>query len=719
MNIINRLTLRHLWNNRNRTLITILGIMLSVAMVCAVAGFTLSMKDVLYRTTIETRGDYHIAYYGLTEETAKKLAAEEIFASSFTREGEEPGTLTLLVRMKNPGRDYFEVATQAGAKYGVEHLSANLEQLALEGVVAQSSIMLTFYAIAAIAIAIIVAGSIIVIANAFYISASERVRQFGLLKSVGATKAQIGRSILYEAFLLAVISIPLGIGMGFLIQAVVLAVTNGLLTELNTVNQQELVFRVVFHPSILYISAGISSLTMLVSAWLPARRAAKTSPIDAIRQTKDIKIRAKKLRTSWLTQKLFGFEGTLAAKSLKRSKTKYRATVISLTVSIVMVISVSSLVWVLNKSVDMEYGGSDFDVLVFTTGNIEKVQDIHRKLASIPGAEIQSHLDFFAGNAALPEGFLTKSAEEDYRALHKTDPPTEAVVNFIAYPDDAFAKIAPIQPETLTGILVNTSGKRSVNGKHIEYIPYHFQSNTSLSIRYTADDGSVEETGITLAAATNEIPANMPYFQYQGGSMNILIPQSVFNTLAAAAPSRNINALFTAVTGNSSAFCTQAFDLLPNTGHLSIQDVAQMTRMNRNLVLIIMLFGYGFIGMLSLIAVTSVIATISTGMALRKQEFAMLSSAGMTPGGMRKMLNLESLLYGIKSLAIGLPMGVALSYLIFMAMSATISFPYRLPVNAMLISGAAVMLLTFFTMHYSKRKLGKCSIVEAIRGENI
>jgi putative ABC transport system permease protein len=144
-----------------------------------------------------------------------------------------------------------------------------------------------------------------------------------------------------------------------------------------------------------------------------------------------------------------------------------------------------------------------------------------------------------------------------------------------------------------------------------------------------------------------------------------------------------------------------------------------MTRLNRNITLIFMLFGYGFIAMLSLIAVTSVIATISTGMALRRQEFAMLYSAGMTPGGMNKMLNLESLMYGLKFLLIGIPVGLALSYLIYRAMGATAEFAFALPWIAVAISTLAVMLLTFSTMRYGKRKLRRISIVEAIRNEAI
>jgi putative ABC transport system permease protein len=231
---------------------------------------------------------------------------------------------------------------------------------------------------------------------------------------------------------------------------------------------------------------------------------------------------------------------------------------------------------------------------------------------------------------------------------------------------------------------------------------------------------------ITLGAAVNEIPGTIIAPLFDSYRVNVLIPQSVYEALYAKYEKDFqplTETMYTVSSPDPDAFCKTAEELLTPlgkfgvSGGITIQNVAQMTRFNQNITLLVMLFGYGFIAMLSLIAVTSVIATISTGMALRRQEFAMLYSVGMTPEGMNKMLNLESLLYGSKSLLIGLPVGVGLSYLIYLGMSATFQFDYELPFTAMIISIAAVMLLTFGTMRYSKRKLREISIVEAIRNE--
>jgi hypothetical protein len=342
----------------------------------------------------------------------------------------------------------------------------------------------------------------------------------------------------------------------------------------------------------------------------------------------------------------------------------------------------------------------------------------------------------------VPDGFITPNAPVGLGG--------ESVLGLALYPipDEAFSKILPVTREPVTGILVNTA-TFSDDQKKRETVPYQCDIGMKIPLivgfagqAITAQiiDGDYDAVNqlldlkggkrgdITLGAVVNEIPGTIIAPLFDSYRVNVLIPQSVYEALYAEYEKDFqplTETVYTVVSPDPEAFCKAAGELLaPNgkfgvSGGIVIQNVAQMTRFNQNITLLVMLFGYGFIGMLSLIAVTSVIATISTGMALRRQEFAMLYSVGMTPEGMNKMLNLESLLYGSKSLLIGLPVGVVLSYLIYWGMSATFQFAYELPLTAIIISIAAVMMLTFGTMRYSKRKLRGISIVEAIRSETV
>ena len=704
MNIVNKLTIRHLKMNRSRTLITILGITLSVAMVCAVAGFVMSLREILHEMLVADGGDYHVAYYTVSPEDAELIANEDVFGTSFVKDSEIGGAVDIFLRLKSAGRDYNEVAFAIGDKYNHEDMSLNVELLGLEGVIAQDSVMRAFILIAAIAIGIIIAGSVIVISNAFYISASERVRQFGLLKSAGATKSQIGRSIFLEAILLEIVAVPLGIGLGFLIQAVVLLLVNGLLSEMmNLIDGQKMIFRVVFSPEVIYITVIVALITLLISAWFPARKVVKTSPIDAIRQTQDIRIRSKQLKTPRLIGKLFGFEGTLAAKSLKRNRGKYRATVVSLTVSIVLFVSISFFIQMMNESVQVMYGDMDFDVIVGVSGDWEKLEHVESRLSTLPDAEMK-HMRWMYVDTVLPEGFVTGNA--------RGSASDQKMVVLYAVPDDEFSAIDAGEN---AAILINTTGAYKEDSKIKQSVPYDCEIGTELPFTFTSEQYTVQnDSSVKIAAITSKVPSSISTAFFDGEMVNVLVSESFYKTMGNA---DSPFAIITVDTSSPDEFCAEAAELLEPESYEFIENVSAITRISRNIEIIVGLFGYGFIAMLSFIAVTSVIATISTGIALRRQEFAMLYSAGMTQKGMNKMLNLESLLYGLKSILIGLPVGIALSYMIYYATTGVVEMNYSPPYGAMLISAAAVLLLTFATMRYSKRRLNMISIVEALRSE--
>lgn len=215
----------------------------------------------------------------------------------------------------------------------------------------------------AILIGLIVFGSVSLIYNSFSISVSERTKQFGILKSIGATKKQIRKSVLYEAAVLCVIGIPVGLISGCL----GIAVTFYFLSDtISTVLAEltDLKMRFVFSPPAIIAASIIGFVTVIISAYIPARKAIKISPIDSVRQSNEIRIKRRSIKVSPLTQKLFGFEATLSSKNFKRNKRKYRATVFSLFVSVVLFISASSISTYFTDIVEAETQDMNYDVAV-------------------------------------------------------------------------------------------------------------------------------------------------------------------------------------------------------------------------------------------------------------------------------------------------------------------------------------------------------------------
>ena len=149
----------------------------------------------------------------------------------------------------------------------------------------------------------------------------------------------------------------------------------------------------------------------------------------------------------------------------------------------------------------------------------------------------------------------------------------------------------------------------------------------------------------------------------------------------------------------------------------NIDNKEENVRIMNNLFTLIAIFLYGFIIVISLIGITNIFNTITTNMELRKQEFAMLKSIGMTSKEFKRMIRLESLFMGIKSLLFGILIGIILSYLIYLSSDSDI--PYKLPIVAIIISILVVFILITLIMKYSLNKINKQNTIETIRNENI
>lgn len=210
---------------------------------------------------------------------------------------------------------------------------------------------------------LIVFGSVSLIYNSFSISVSERTKQFGILKSIGATKKQIRKSVLYEAAVLCIIGIPIGLISGCLGIAVTFYfLSDSISTFLADLTDLKMHF--VFSPIAIIAASVISFVTVIISAYIPAKKAIKINPIESVRQSNEIKINRRSVKVSPLTQKLFGFEATLSSKNFKRNKRKYRTTVFSLFVSVVLFISASSLATYFTDIVEAESQDMNYDVAV-------------------------------------------------------------------------------------------------------------------------------------------------------------------------------------------------------------------------------------------------------------------------------------------------------------------------------------------------------------------
>lgn len=714
MSILLSLSVRHLRLNRKRSLITIIGIALSVAMVTAISGFIVSFQDLLYHDAVNREGLWHVRYAGLDVDTAARVAADPIFSGYLPTEDEEGITLDLLFARLD--RHIFDRSENICLRYGIDKGQVRYHNnlLIAKGII-PGGYYESLYSFAAILLALVAVASVMVISNAFSISAAERGRQFGLLKSVGATVRQVRGIVLWEGAILGACAIPLGLLIGLSAQWTALTVANHILSSMDAVNFMA-EFRVVLSPWVLLLAIAATFAIIFLAAWFPARRASRQSAIDAIRQAADIRVRPQHVRISPLTGRLFGFEGLLAAKTMKRNRRRYRTTIISLVVSIVLFIGVSSFGQMLFKSASMVYEDYGSNVLVRIHGEDAGRQNrLATEIAAMEDARSYPYRELQVV-ADVPEAWMTAKGQEMLGAGEKT-------VYLFSLSDSSFEALCRslwLDPAELSdpgrpgAVLVNTSGTYIRQGRRHNFTPYRPLTGESLPV--SVDDAPRK---LVILGETQTIPTEINLF-FSANGMTLIVPESV---RAAWKPENQPDYLsITVMSLRPDAFARQARGLLAeelaNTEYTVINYEA-LAENNRNIWLLIMIFIYGFIAMLSLISVTNVITTISTGIALRRREFAMLRSVGMTQRAIGISLRFESLIYGAKSLLIGIPLGIGVSLAMYHALDGSMSFEYIWPVQSIAISIAAVFLLTAATMGFASSRQRRENIAGALQSETM
>jgi putative ABC transport system permease protein len=708
MSITARLARAQLKQNRKRTILTLLGIVLSVAMITAVLGFAESGRRAL-RNTLQANENWHIHYYELTPEQAEAIAADYEIESSYT-EIDENGTTSLYVRLKAPTGNIWGQFSDITDRAGVEEYSGgiNTDLLIAEGHVPDPYAK-AIYSIAVGLILIIMCASIIVVSNAFRVSAGERTKQFGTLKSAGATSRQIRSSVLYEAFYLSIIGIPIGLAVGLSVEAIGMYLANVLLRDVNALSvNNNLHFSFTVTSEIVLFSVIISAATVFISAYLPARKAAKLSAIDAIRARGEIKIKAKKVKTSRLTRVLFGFEGELAAKSMKRSRRSYRATVAAIAASVVLFVVGSSFGDILMSAMGVFYPNVSITALATYNSSDaplsdEQTDELTARFREYEGASV-TMIGSVYGVADL-SGLINEQGLEAYRR----DDGAEMSVSLIEVDDEYYARLCRL------------SGAKDGEAISLNYLLYR-NSENKREIVYPFNDSSKsftvkiegrEDFSFKLGGNLKDVPADLLQLT-DNSSANIVvhrIDMTRVSWLADLPDSAGFEEYAEGV-------FAETFDGIEDGAERSydVEDIKAMLAATRGLGTLMMLFIYGFIALLTLIGLTNVISTISTNVRLRRGEFAALISCGMTREGLGRSLRLESVMCGLRALIIGLPLALAASYFLHTSMVDILTLPYEFPIMAVLISVAAVFAVTIVTMRFSAAKLRSSSLVDAMRG---
>lgn len=631
------------------------------------------------------------------------------------------------------------------------------------------------FTVAAVVALIIILTSVYCIKNSFNISITEKIRQYGMLASVGATRRQIKSSVKTEAAMLGVVGIPVGTMSGILAALILVKVVNAL-------SAGWLNFALSFHTSLpaLILAVILSIATIYFSATGSARRAARVTPLEAIRNTKEIKIKSAKLKTPAIIGRIWGIGGVISYKNIKRNKKKYRTTVTSIVICSVTFIVISYFMSMAFSVVGMSYASVDYNIGINMSCkkdlDIEKLSEL---LSGIEGAK-----DYLVGagyyfDVDKPE--YTKEYGEYCGQLYddREDVSQEffiTVLNDKSY--DKYASDAGVKNADTGAILVNKCTFDVYNEKSSKYVKeemelYKYKAGDTIRCGYnvyddassddnaaegdtessTDDNNAVEggtESGtednsgyvdeetinngvrktvdVTIAGVTDKVPIG-----YNGNSNTTLLFMNQKGFESLWGDGKNGNEIKPGYASYSAYVVAENADEYQDTFEKETEENPEYSQISfyvsnldkemrdeKSLFTLLGVFAYGLIVVIALIGITNIINTLSTGMELRSREFATLRSIGMTDKQFVGMVRLESVFISVKALVIGVPLGILISYLLCVMMNRMDdAIIYELPYKAIILCIVVVIMLIYAIMKLSMTKLRHNNIIETIKNENL
>lgn len=582
-------------------------------------------------------------------------------------------------------------------------------------------------------IGIVVISTIAVIYNAFHIGVVDRVKQFGLLRAVGSTPKQIRKIIFREAALLASIGVPIGLGFG-------IVALYGINLAFKIIGGDDLV---LIYPKIsvdvVILSAIIGLASIFISALLPALYAGRISPLVAISSRSSITKEKLKRRKGLIMGKIFGYEGALASKNIKRNRKRYRITVFSIVISVTLFISFKSF---MDMSLNVYSDTNESNKIHFTLlgkGTAKVGENTIEKINKLP--QVAATFRIYNANYFQAAVDKTKEITEikemgniykdiSYRGENKTlvnsslvvydDKSLEAARSYLK---EGFINVENLNKEN--GVIV--IGKNIIRNPKTNNNFYGPLTNLNagdeilLQLSEFTNEGTEKYAfgeGKVIKVKVLAVLEDEP-FNFKGSSNGIKLITT--KEVARGLGSTNIEPDGLNIQLKDQRFEKEAKKAIENiigtSNNLKFINVMDQNRSNKAVILMVKILLYGFVIVVSLIGSVNIINTLTTNIILRRREFAALKSIGLTQRGLQKMISLEGILYGIVGSFYGSILGLLLSYMLYKGIGDIREQSYALPLDSILIAAAGAMIIGYLSVLAPVRRMKKDNLIEAVREE--
>lgn len=708
-----------------------------------------------------------------------------------------------------------QVEEAAEALFPDEHVVLHTAMLRYMGVSSDSSIWATFYGLVVVLAAVIVVACVSLIFNAFNISVAERIKQFGLLSSVGASRRQLRRAVVLEGAIVAVIGIPCGLLIGLAGCAATFAALGPAISQL--AGSGEVAFRVAVNGWVLAAASVLTFVTVLVSVWIPAKRASRTNIIDSLRAASGSRVskrgaaRAAKctgasslLKPRGAAGRVLGVGGMLARINRKRGTGKGRAASVSLALAIVLLMTAGSLNVFLGTLTDVVTGGGEMagEVGVMAQLDMETPQPA---APTTPEAVATANSELFARQAevfagafhdlsrvagAQPVGWKMTS---DAYAIVPAAMAGEALVDqesgmggkmvdgrvgtvgSVAYLDDAafddYAKSLGLNPadfrdpEHLRAIalargygnngsvyqlldILREPGTLEV----VEAVTYHGEPAAGIGVGVTSGEGNAEafafqpylegdddgvewfpmdeadvQTASIEVVALADEPA--PIVGGPGAGLQLIVPESMAAYQGFGSTSPIFYSYFDSADGDHGALAEELatagsayfHDKSPyGLAFCSFNDYIEQRDSNQMIATVVNVFCLLFAVILALIAMANVFNTVTNSLILRRREFAVMKSVGLSNRQFRAMVAEECVAWCIRGLVPGVLLSLLVSFLLWQVISGSMTgLPFTLPWSYVALAAAMTVVAVGASVAYGMHRCRADNVVEALRADAV
>ncbi|MGQ8872239.1 ABC transporter permease [Paenibacillus sp. TSA_86.1] len=576
----------------------------------------------------------------------------------------------------------------------------------------------SMYAFAAIVL-IIMGCTSAVIYNTFHISVLERISQFGMLRCIGATPAQIRKIVFKEATVLSLIAIPIGLFTGTVLMKVLFY--NISMLTLGFLNDMHMIISL----PILLAAAGLGLIIVYTSALGPAKLASSVSPLEALKTSGSTVVEQGDFKPlSFADSKWLGFEGRFASRNIRRNRKRFRITAFSMIISIVMYIVFGGLVNVLGTTSE---SGIDYSYSLDYQGMNKRIPNsVYNKLVTLDGVKEAYSFYNHQLQAIIPKEKINPDYYQQQKEMYTVEQENGYRMGNNFLTSYGINGLQELRPKLTSGsidasqmndengvIVIQKISMITDKGTNVIIDQTRFKVGDKIKIRSMGDKQSYKT--VTVVGTADQAPLSGKYTESAVIQM-ITTPKVIENITGDSAYDR-IFIQANPETDNG-AIVGYFKSLVQQDAGYNYRDRVEEMKQARNDALTLNIFLYGFIGVIAAIAFLNILNTVSTNLILRTKEFAVLKAIGMTQKEIRKMVLLEGVFYGVFAAVYGSFLGTALSYGVSYLMRNAVQIEWVMPWGSILISSLGAIAATLLASYWPLRRLERIQITDGLRGEN-